>query len=63
MYDHDESRRVAEQIHSQWPYIEVAEAQKFYESLGHISAAEGTVRVGLWVLAKVLQHQQANPHA
>ena len=49
--------RVGRQIHEQWPFIELEEARLFYRSLGHISASEGSVRVSLWVLHRVLQHE------
>lgn len=55
-FDHEESLRVATQINDQWPFIPLVEARTFYENLGHINAAEGSVRVSLWVLAKVLHH-------
>jgi len=52
----DESTRTARQIHEQGPYIPEDEARDFYISLGHISSAEGSVRICLWVLARVLEH-------
>ena len=52
-----EAGRVAHQIHTQWPFIAEDEARAFYESLGHISASEGTVRISLWVLKRVIEHR------
>lgn len=49
-----EATRTAEQIHAQWPFIPMAEAKEFYLSLGHIEPAEASVRISLWVLARVL---------
>lgn len=52
-----ESHRVARQIHEQWPFIPEDEARKFYESLCGVSVAEGSVRVSLWVLKRVIEHK------
>lgn len=53
-----EAIRVAEQIHGEWPYISVEDAQAFYVNLGHIGPGEGSVRMSLWVLARVLEHNR-----
>lgn len=52
-----EPGRVAQQIHDQWPFIPKEDAFEFYESLFGISAAEGSVRVSLWVLQRVIEHR------
>jgi hypothetical protein len=52
-----EARRVAAQIHAEWPFIPEAEAKAFYLSLGHTPPGEGAVRVSLWVLARVLREK------
>jgi len=53
----DEASRVAQQIHNQWPFIPEEDAKAFYLSLGMITVGEGTVRVSLWVLARVIEHK------
>lgn len=52
-----EPGRVAQQIADEWPFIDREEARAFYLSLEHIPAAEGAVRVSLWVLARVIEHK------
>lgn len=52
-----EANRVADQVHEEWPFIPAEAARKFYRSLGFIQAGEGSVRMSLWVLARVLEHR------
>ncbi len=53
---HAESVRVATQIHEQWPFIPMDEAREFYRTL-ICDAAEGSVRVSLWVLKRVIENK------
>ena len=53
----DEARRVAQQIHKQWPFIPEQEALEYYHTLYGISPAEGAVRVSLWCLKRVIEYK------
>lgn len=55
--ENSEARHVAKFIHEQWPYIPEDDAFEFYVSLGHIAISEGSVKVSLWCLKRVLEHE------
>jgi len=59
----DEGTRVAVQIHEQWPFIPVEEARDYYHSLAKefTPTPEGAVRISLWVLKRVLDHEGVGP--
>lgn len=60
--DDSEARRMGIYIHELWPFIPEQDAYEFYWSLGHTGPAEGSVKVALWVLKRVLEHENPAKH-
>ena len=56
--DNAEAHRVAAFIHEHWPFIPEDDAFEFYLDLGQIAVGEGSVKVSLWVLKRVLEHER-----
>jgi hypothetical protein len=54
----DEGTRVGEEIHAMWPFIPMEAARDYYYSLGHVQISEGTIKIALWVLKRVLDHEK-----
>lgn len=52
-----EARRVAAFIHEQWDFIPEEDAFEFYVGLGYCPISEGSVKISLWCLKRVLEHQ------